>query len=96
MSVVGGMSASGGASPCALGDVGLVEAVEGATAAIASVWTLSAARISCMLGGRRPAVDCAGVASPDAEALIASVASNGSAPAASRAAARALAAGVAK
>ena len=41
-------------------------------------------------------VDCAGVARPDAEALIAKVASKGSAPAASRAAARALEAGVTK
>ena len=57
---------------------------------------LSAARISCMLGGRRPEVDCAGVANPDAEALMERVASNGFVPAASRAAARALAAGVAK
>ena len=89
MSVVGGISASGGAFPCALGDVGLVGAAEGATVDIA-------ARMSCGLGGRRPVVDCAGVARPDAEALIAKVASKGSAPTASRAAARALEAGVTK
>ena len=90
------MSASGGAFPCALGDVGLVEAAEGATVDITADWTLSAALISSTLGGRRPAVDFAGVAKPDAEALIATVASNGSAPAANIAAALALVAGVTK
>ena len=58
---------------------------------MAADWTSSAALISCMLGGRRPVVDCAGVANPDAEALIEMAAPKGLTPAANLAAARAFA-----